>query len=631
MDPSPPRKQRDLFPGLATPDHPDQDDDQYDHDDASPRGATTVDASNTTVGGVTSPLHGTVPAPPMDGRKRPRNSMGVNNSMKAKAAADFRGAIQDLYSESSEKIALAINIVLIRSYDDSNPVNLEEIPELLPALSYVLDLINPIGSLVYTGKSNLSPEQLIYTNYHESPWPTRIKTERDDFFVIASRSLQDNKLMEYVCTILQNLSFEQSNEMIIVYNASVLRHLISLLYVDGSTGKHGEMYKIIELSYGILSRCARFLDATGARRAEPDLFLVDAIDGKIMNTMGVATVPLLSSNDNNPQHAYIKGDYRLLFGEKNSNRFKEFYGEETTVLVVELIRGLFPLLLHRMHSMNRGTVLFSLELLSRLALSPENEKIFRAAPDSMYKKLVELLYVSTSGTDPFELGSKIHPATDLLNQGNGAITDIIGFNGIENKKLPACTVPITEMIDLEMRDYALDTLYNLCLLSQEFMCRRMVKIPNCIFYLQKIIETPAPATVKSEMNIPQKASSILNFMIADETLHGRLKCLEKDFNVGAANDSVMADFVSGPTLKLFFDNYDPPEDTPAYPITGISTFQGVGGDHIPRRGGNGSNQYVRRVTVSSNNDGDKDVSVLQPRLTLKLSMGNKRDRAPLDN
>ena len=370
------------------------------------------------------------------------------------------------------------------------------------------------------------------------------------------------------------------------------------------------------------------MDATGARRAEPDLFLVDAIEGKVMNSMGVTTVPLLSDNDSNPQHAYVGVDHRLLFGERNSDRYKEFYGEEATVMIVELIRGLFPLLLYRMHSMNRGTVLFSLELLSRLALNAENDKIFRAAPDRMYKKLVELLYVSTAGTDPFELGSEIHPATDLLNQGNGAITDIIGFNGVENKKLPACTVPITEMIDLEMRDYALDAMYNLCLLSQEFMSRRMAKIPNCIFYLLKIVETPAPATVKSEMKIPQKASSILNFMIADESLHGHLRCLEKDFNVGAANDSVMAEFVSGPTLKLFFDKYDPPEDSPAFPITGISTFQGVGGDHLPRRGGNGSNQYVRRVTVST---GDGDKEVLQPRLTLKLNMGNKRDRVALEN
>ena len=81
----------------------------------------------------------------------------------------------------------------------------------------------------------------------------------------------------------------------------------------------------------------------------------------------------------------------------------------------------------------------------------ENEKIFRAAPDRMYKKLVELLYVSTVGTDPFELASAKHPATDLFNQGSGTITDIVGFNGVEAKKIPACTMPITEMIDLEMR------------------------------------------------------------------------------------------------------------------------------------------------------------------------------------
>ena len=39
----------------------------------------------------------------VDGRKRPRNSMGVNNTMKAKAAADFRGAIQRLILRQHRK------------------------------------------------------------------------------------------------------------------------------------------------------------------------------------------------------------------------------------------------------------------------------------------------------------------------------------------------------------------------------------------------------------------------------------------------------------------------------------------------------------------------------------------------
>ena len=237
-------------------------------------------------------------------------------------------------------MASAINVVLIRTYDDSNPVNLEEIPELLPALSHLLDLFNPVGSLIYKGKPSMTNEELIYTKFHESPWPDRIKTEYDDYFMIVSRSLQENKLMEYICTILQNLSFEQSNEAIIVFNASILRHLISLLYVDASTGKHGEMYRIVELSYGVLSR-ARFLDATGARRVESDLFLVDGIDGKIINSMGVTTIPLISSSRDNPQHAYIKSEHQMLFGVKIVEDTRSFLGEASTPMVVELIRVCF--------------------------------------------------------------------------------------------------------------------------------------------------------------------------------------------------------------------------------------------------------------------------------------------------
>lgn len=304
-------------------------------------------------------------------------------------------------------------------------------------------------------------------------------------------------------------------------------------------------------------------------------------------------------------------------------------------MVVELIRGVFPLLLHKMYSLDRTTALFSLELISRLAMCTENEKIFRAAPDSLYKKLVELLYVTNVGTDPFELASQIHPASDMLNMGQGALTDVVGFNGVENKKLPVCTMPITELVDLEMRDYALDAMHNLCLLNPEYMSVRMGRMPHCIPYLKKIIETPAPATVKSEMNIPQKASSILNFMIVEDALRDRLKSMERDFIIGASNDSVMAEFVSGPTLKLFFDDYDPPETSPAFPMSGGMVLQNVGGDHQPRRGGNGSNQYVRRVSVAGTGDGvgvEKDnLSAPQPRLTLKLSMGNKRDRTALEN
>ena len=61
------------------------------------------------------------------------------------------------------------------------------------------------------------------------------------------------------------------------------------------------------------------------------------------------------------------------------------YAASSDALIVTVIRSLFPLLLHKLSSLNRGAVLLSAELLGKLATSPENLSMLENAPNDMYR------------------------------------------------------------------------------------------------------------------------------------------------------------------------------------------------------------------------------------------------------
>ena len=80
-------------------------------------------------------------APPV---KRPRVSAGSTGAVAASrqgpTAEEMKTIVSDLYSADLQTLIAAINAVLLKSSEAEQPILLEDVPELLPALCYLLDV-----------------------------------------------------------------------------------------------------------------------------------------------------------------------------------------------------------------------------------------------------------------------------------------------------------------------------------------------------------------------------------------------------------------------------------------------------------------------------------------------------------
>lgn len=62
-------------------------------------------------------------------------------------------AIQNLYSTSANDVVKSLNFLLVKTSDDANSIQIEQHPNLLTAISDLLDVINPLGNLIFERQS----------------------------------------------------------------------------------------------------------------------------------------------------------------------------------------------------------------------------------------------------------------------------------------------------------------------------------------------------------------------------------------------------------------------------------------------------------------------------------------------
>jgi hypothetical protein len=64
------------------------------------------------------------------------------------------------------------------------------------------------------------------------------------------------------------------------------------------------------------------------------------------------------------------------------------YGSSSIPLLLEINRSILPLLMYKLSSFNRATVLGCVELIAKLATNNENLNLFEASPEHFFCKLV---------------------------------------------------------------------------------------------------------------------------------------------------------------------------------------------------------------------------------------------------
>ena len=184
---------------------------------------------------------------------------------------------------------------------------------------------------------------------------------------------------------------------------------------------------------------------------------------------GVCAMPMYSSRREIKNHGLLLGETKRKFYTRSEELT---HPAHSLLIMTDIVRALFSLLLNRLSSLKRETVLLSAELLGKLALSSENTIALETGPEELYHKLVELLCVTAIGTDPFEIATR-NGALTASNAGSGALTDIIGISGVEESRIPACCGSFVEFVDVEMRDCVLETIYQICMSSEKAVARFM--------------------------------------------------------------------------------------------------------------------------------------------------------------
>ena len=159
--------------------------------------------------------------------------------------------------------------------------------------------------------------------------------------------------------------------------------------------------------------------------------------------------------------------------------------------------------------------------------------MFSRCPTDFLQTLVELLVVSYTSADPFEIYAHrterlathaptptVIPATVITSthQLPIASSDVVGLSvGIEDTRVPASFGPFFELNDIEVRDAALEAIHCLCAQSHVTVTR-IALIPSTVKLLKRIVESPAPLErhgLKSDLNAAQKAAAILGMLSTD--------------------------------------------------------------------------------------------------------------------
>ena len=89
---------------------------------------------------------------------------GLTAAVAPSGVPNIETAIQNLYSSSAIDVVKSLNYLLQKTSDvvaDGNSILIEQYPTLLTALSDLLDVLNPVGNLVFSDKDVDSVDMIV--------------------------------------------------------------------------------------------------------------------------------------------------------------------------------------------------------------------------------------------------------------------------------------------------------------------------------------------------------------------------------------------------------------------------------------------------------------------------------------
>jgi len=171
---------------------------------------------------------------------------------------------------------------------------------------------------------------------------------------------------------------------------------------------------------------------------------------------------------------------------------------EDSFLYALSTKCLIAVLVSLLSSSERQLVVRSLELLSQIALVPENAPVFNCMPPTIVSEIADLFYTNISSSDPLRLFSD-----------NSVYNPSVPPNSL---KLPPAAVThdfFRGLSDGELRDIVIDTVNSLC--AHAITLReRFGSVPNLISCLIRFFESESTAISTSHRRdiTPQRVGAV---------------------------------------------------------------------------------------------------------------------------
>lgn len=180
---------------------------------------------------------------------------------------------------------------------------------------------------------------------------------------------------------------------------------------------------------------------------------------------------------------------------------------------------------------NRILILKALELLSKLAQVSENSSVLANSPMSFLKCIVDMLCVNVTSLDPL----------------SSNLADSEPSNRYRPPAYHGCNF-YSELCDLELRDAAVDAMYQMCT-SSVLLQIHFASVPHCVRTLLRISDVK---WTKSRSDGSQKSNQILGMMIQRPENEKKFVGVHLELLSLAMLDDPMADIATTTGAHLFY-------------------------------------------------------------------------------
>lgn len=305
------------------------------------------------------------------------------------------------------------------------------------------------------------------------------------------RHIPANNFEVSLLNLVRNLSIEPMNEMQIAHSATIMRHLCVCL-VNPTTDA-------ASYAFDILAQVCRYVDITGRKRIENDMWLEDTL------SQDKATMKLNLSAD---------------------------LSAATTAEYLIAVWGVFAGVMRALFRDEKELILRALDLLIRLSFVPENKSAFLGCPQEMLERIVQLLCVTYSSTDP-----------SAVYESEGAFGLQKGYGSY---LAPAAVGDYEERVDTDIRDVTVDFIVQLCNLGPE-MQGNLVAIPEFLPIVRQLVRTKV-----GRQDIPRLVAGLLNQLSTLQRLHPALALTQLEFvRATCEGHDVIADLTCGGLREIF--------------------------------------------------------------------------------